>query len=46
MKAAIQFKNVNKKYRFGQKNITALRNFSIEVEEGEFVAIMGRSGSG
>ena len=46
MKAAIQFKNVNKKYQFGQKNITALRNFSIEVEEGEFVAIMGRSGSG
>ena len=46
MKAAIQFKNVNKKYQFGQKNITALRNFSIEVEEGEFVAIVGRSGSG
>lgn len=46
MKAVIQFKNVNKKYQLGQKSITALRNFSIEVEEGEFVAIMGRSGSG
>ena len=43
MKAVIQFKNVNKKYQLGQKSITALRNFSIEVEEGEFVAIMGRS---
>ena len=33
MKAAIQFKNVNKKYDFVQKYITELRNFSIDVEE-------------
>lgn len=46
MSAIIQLKDVSKKYQLGQKYISALRHFSIGVEHGEFVAVMGRSGSG
>lgn len=46
MGTVIELKDVNKKYQLGQKSITALKDFSIEVDEGEFVAVMGRSGSG
>lgn len=42
----IQLKDVNKTYQLGQKSISALNHFSIEIEKGEFVAVMGRSGSG
>ncbi len=32
--------------RFGSKSVTALEDVSFEVEDGEYVAIMGESGSG
>jgi putative ABC transport system ATP-binding protein len=38
--------NVQKIYRMGQVEVPALRGVSIQVNEGEFVSIMGPSGSG
>lgn len=46
MGTIIEMQDVSKSYQLGQKSISALRHFSIKVEEGEFVAVMGRSGSG
>lgn len=46
MKTIIQLKDVSKTYQLGQKSISALKHFSIEIKAGEFVAVMGRSGSG
>ncbi|XCP83705.1 ABC transporter ATP-binding protein [Roseburia hominis] len=46
MGTIIQMQDVNKSYSLGQKSIPALKHFFIEVEAGEFVAVMGRSGSG
>ena len=46
MKTIIQLNDVSKTYRLGQKTISALKHFSIEIKTGEFVAVMGRSGSG
>ena len=44
----LEVKNVKKIYttRFGGQQVQALRNVSFEVEQGEYVAIMGESGSG
>lgn len=42
----LQLKNVSKIYRLGEVDIHALREVSMEVDEGEFVSIMGPSGSG
>lgn len=46
MKKLIELKNINKSYRNGEQELQVLKNVSLEVEEGEFVAIMGPSGSG
>lgn len=43
--AFIEFKNVSKEYR-GEVNVRAVRDCSFEVEEGEFVVILGQSGAG
>lgn len=46
--ALLEVKNVKKIYttRFGGSQVEALRNVSFSVEPGEYVAIMGESGSG
>ena len=45
MKTVIRLDKVSKSYTLGEKKITALKEFSFEVKSGEFVAVMGRSGS-
>lgn len=42
----LEIKNVAKHYQIGNNTIKALNNVNLEIEEGEFLAIMGPSGSG
>ena len=46
--ALLEVTNIKKIYstRFGGNKVQALSNVTFSVEEGEFVAIMGESGSG
>ncbi|MDP7080101.1 MAG: ABC transporter ATP-binding protein [Candidatus Undinarchaeales archaeon] len=45
-KPVIIASHITKEYRLGKVIVHALRDLSVEVEEGSFVAIMGPSGSG
>jgi putative ABC transport system ATP-binding protein len=42
----VEVREVTKVYHTGAAPVEALRGITFEIEEGEFVAIMGRSGSG
>lgn len=44
--ALIEVKNAIKTYQTGEDSFNALNDVSLSVEDGEFVAIMGTSGSG
>jgi hypothetical protein len=46
MKKYIEFKNVSKVYRIGEKEYVALDNISFHIEKNEFVVILGPSGAG
>jgi putative ABC transport system ATP-binding protein len=42
----IQVQDVHKYYELGETRVHALRGISVEISRGEFVAVMGASGSG
>ena len=43
---AVRLEDVRKTYRTGEVDVHAVRGVSIEIDQGEFVALMGASGSG
>ena len=45
-KTLIKLENVWKVYKMGNVEVNALQGLSLDVKEGEFLAIMGPSGSG
>ncbi|MGD0058476.1 MAG: ABC transporter ATP-binding protein [Verrucomicrobiia bacterium] len=46
MTAVIKLENVHKTYHTGEVDVLAVRGVTLEIASGEFVAIMGASGSG
>jgi putative ABC transport system ATP-binding protein len=46
MTAVVAIKNLTKGYVRGKQRVEVLRHLNLEVEEGEFISLMGPSGSG
>src|SRR2546421_5767453 len=44
--AAVRLDDVRKTYQTGEVEVQAVRGVSVEIKQGEFVALMGSSGSG
>ena len=44
--AQIRIENVHKEYRVGNDTIIAVQDASVDIEQGQFVSIVGHSGSG
>jgi putative ABC transport system ATP-binding protein len=42
----LEIRNLAKEYRLGEHKVAALREVSVDIEDGSFVAVMGPSGSG
>src|SRR5690606_37789319 len=42
----IKIRDLNKSYKMGANSLHMLKGIDVDVEEGEYVAIMGSSGSG
>lgn len=42
----ISLNNINKYYKQGSQQVHILHDISLNIEQGEFVGIMGQSGSG
>ena len=46
MKQLISLKNICRSYRNGDQELQVLKNINLEIEQGEFVSIIGLSGAG
>ncbi len=42
----VSFRNVSKAYRMGEVKVSALKNVSFDIEQGELVVVVGPSGAG